>query len=113
MKCPRCGKEMEKIGSLTLDEQESLALINKKLENVMQALNPVTIREMQFTDGQVFEYFRAVFDSKAQAEFLRFIFFRDLAKRLNINTDTQIQIGDGSPDNVDIYIHKHTDIRKE
>ena len=106
MNCPRCGKELDKIGELNENEKEELALINKKIENSMQALNPKTIREMEFTDGQVFEYFRAVFDSKAQTEFLKYIFFRNLAKRLNVDDEKDIYIGDGTPYNTDIFMHK-------
>ena len=106
MKCFRCGRELEKIGELTENEIEELVLINKKFENSNQALNPETINKMNFTEGQVFEYFRAIYDSKAQAEFLHYMFFRKLGKRLGLKEGTNIQIGNGEPYDYTVYIHK-------
>ena len=80
MVCQNCGKEMIKVGTLTEKEVEELAYIERQFVNVNQALNPDTVNQMKFTNNQVYEYFRAVYDNKAQAEFLRFIFFRDLKK---------------------------------
>lgn len=106
MKCFRCGKELKVVGTLEETEIEELCLINKKIENCAQALNPNTIKDMEFTDGQIFEYFRAAYDNKAQAEFLQFMFFRNLMKRLEIDEGTQIQIGNGTPYDYNIYIHE-------
>ena len=106
MKCFRCGRELEQVGVLTDNEIEELVLINKKIENSNQALNLNTIRGMNFTEGQVFEYFRAVYDGKAQAEFLHFMFFRNLMKRLDLKEGTQIQIGNGTPYDYCVYVHK-------
>ena len=108
MVCRHCGKELIKIGELTEKEVEELAFINKKSANAMQALNIETINGMKFTDGQVFEYFRAAFDNKAQAEFLNYIFFRDLAKRLG---RTDFTIGNGEPDNHDIFVHPDGEVK--
>lgn len=108
MKCPNCGKELIKVGTLTETEFEEWVLINKKYANSNQALNYETIREMEFTDGQVFEYFRAVFHGKAEAEFLNYIFTRNLRKRLNLGNDIPITIGDNA-DNYDVYVHSTND----
>ena len=68
-------------------------------------MNSDTLVQMDFADGQVYEYFRAVYDIKAQAEFLHYIFFRNLRKRLDLMTyKGDVRIGDG-PDNYDIFIH--------
>ena len=105
MTCKKCGKELIKLGELTESEIEELTLINKKQVNVQQALNPATINAMEFSDGQVFEYFRAVYDSKAQADFLLHIFFRNLRKRLNIDPRVDFQIGNDIED-YGVYTHK-------
>lgn len=105
MVCKNCGKELVKIGELTEKEIEELSLINKKIVNSNQQFDIETINQMNFTDGQVFEYFCAAYHNKAEAEFLNYIFFRNLKKRLNL-TGKDFFIGDGSPDNFDIFTHK-------
>lgn len=87
MVCQSCGKEMVKIGELTKKEQEEFWFINEKINCAYQALNTDVIKDMKFSDGQVFEYFRAAYDSLAQAKFLHFVFFRDLKKRFDVGVD--------------------------
>ena len=105
MVCKNCGKELIKVGELTENEIEELILINKKFVNANQALNPDVINKMEFSDNQVFEYFRAAYNNKAEAEFLNYIFLRKLSQRLNINTD-KINISNNEPNNFDIFVHK-------
>lgn len=87
MVCQKCNKEMVKIGELTKKEQEEFWFINEKINCAYQALNTDVIKNIEFTDGQVFEYFRAAYDALAQAKFLQFIFYRDLKKRLDVVVD--------------------------
>ena len=103
MKCKHCGKELIKVGELTDKEYEEIIFINKKFANSRQALNPETIKQMEFTEGQVFEYFRAAYDNIAQADFLQYIFFKNLGERLGIN-DKNIMLDD-KPDSKDIFVH--------
>lgn len=112
MVCKNCGKEMIKVGTLLEKEVEELAYIERQNVNATQALNYDTINKMKFEDGQVFEYFRAAFENKAQAEFLSFVFFRDLRKRLELKTNNFV-IGDGTPDNHDVFVHPEEDNDKE
>ena len=90
MVCQSCGKEMVKIGELTKKEQEDFWFINEKINCSYQALNSDVIKNIEFTDGQVFEYFRAAYDAMAQAKFLQHIFYRDLKKRLDVVVDIYI-----------------------
>lgn len=87
MVCQSCGKTMVKIGELTKKEQEEFWFINEKINCAYQALNADVIKNIEFTDGQVFEYFRAAYDALAQAKFLQFVFYRDLKKRLDVVVD--------------------------
>ena len=105
MNCPRCGRELVSIGKLTESEVKAFALINRKLVTVNQALNPETVKAMEFDDGKVFEYFRAVYDSKAQTEFLQFVFFRDLKKRYNLPMNEEVFINTIDYD-YEIFVHK-------
>lgn len=104
MVCENCGKEMIKVGVLTEQEQNDWTFIRTKENTTDQALNIETIKGMEFKDGEVFEYFRACFDAKAEVEFLRYIFFRDLKKRLNLGEGENIWLGD---DYSDIGVFKH------
>ena len=85
MVCQNCGKEMIEVGELTDKEYEDLQYINSIYVTTNQALNPDTIKKMEFEDGKVFEYFCSAFDAKAKAAFLEYIFWRDVRNRLNIH----------------------------
>ena len=90
MTCEKCGKEMIKVGSLEEQEINDFIYINEKYNCVNQALSSNVISDMKFTDGQVFEYFKACYDQLAQAKYLHFIFERDLKKRLGVKTQMYI-----------------------
>ena len=90
MVCQSCGKEMVKIGELTRNEQEEFWFINEKINCAYQALNTDVIKNIDFSDGQVLEYFRAAYDALAQARFLQFVFYRDLKKRFDVDADISI-----------------------
>ena len=92
------------------------SLIGKKIEDVKKILinyqkmineeeYDETVKAMEFDDGKVFEYFRAVYDSKAQTEFLQFIFFRDLKKRYNLPMNEEVFINTIDY-NYEIFVHK-------
>jgi hypothetical protein len=93
MKCEHCGKEMIKVGILTEQEQNDWVYTNEKFNCASMALNNDVIKDIEFTDGQVFEYFKASYDQLAQANYLRFVFDRNLRKRLGVpNIDGNIII---------------------
>lgn len=104
MVCKNCGKELVKVGELTDKEYEDCSYVNNLLHTSNQALDRETIKGMEFEDGQVFEYFRAAFEARAKAEFLNYIFWRDLGKRLGIADNVEMILGD-EPDSKDVYIH--------
>ena len=87
MTCAHCGKDMVKIGELTDKEKQDYWFSNEKINCAYQALNLDVIKDMQFTEGQVFEYFRMAYDALAQAKFLQYIFYYNLKKRLDITAD--------------------------
>lgn len=92
MVCEHCGKEMVKVGVLTEGETNDFYFINEKFATANQALNTNVIKDIEFTDGQVFEYFKACYDQLAQARYLQFIFERGVKNRLNVPQDTFIVI---------------------
>jgi hypothetical protein len=92
MVCENCGKELVKVGALTEEELRDFCFVNEKFATANQALNSNVIKDIKFTDGQVFEYFKAGYDQLAQARYLQFIFERELKNRLNVSQDTPIVI---------------------
>ena len=85
MTCENCGKEMIKVGTLEEHEVDDVAYVNEKFNCAMQSLNMEVLKDLEFTDGQVFEYFKAAYDQLAQAKYLQFIFERDLKRRLKVD----------------------------
>ena len=102
MKCENCGKEMVKVGGLTEAETNDFFFVNEKFATVTQALNTNVLKDLEFTDGQVFEYFKACYDQLAQAKYLQYIFERDIKKRLGLEPNTFITI-DGL--SLEVFIH--------
>lgn len=102
MKCEQCGKEMVKVGVLTEEEQNDFIFVNEKFATVNQALNTDVIKNIEFTDGQVFEYFKASYDQLAQARYLQYIFERSLKNRIGIQQDIPIVI-DGL--SFEVFVH--------
>lgn len=102
MTCENCGKEMIKVGVLTEEEQNDFIYVNEKFATVNQALNSEVLKDLEFTDGQVFEYFKACYDQLAQARYLQFIFERGVKARLNIPKDTGFVL---SEPELEVFIH--------
>lgn len=100
MVCENCGKEMIKIGELTEQEQQDFFYVNEKLNCAYQAQKSDVLKEIKFSDGQVYEYFKACYDEMAEAEYLNFIFYRNLEKRLGVDTDIFI-------DNISFEVFVH------
>lgn len=94
MVCENCGKEMIKVGVLTEEEQNDFFFVNEKFATVNQALKFEVLNDIEFEDGQVYEYFRACYDQLAQARYLQFIFERNLKKRLGLELTEYIVIED-------------------
>ena len=84
MVCQQCGVEMTKVGVLTDKEKDDLAYVNEKFNCAQMALSGGVIKDIKFDDNQVFEYFKASYDQLAEANFLRYVFNRDLKKRLGV-----------------------------
>lgn len=101
MKCEQCGKDLIKVGILNEEETENYFFSNEKINCAYQALNMDVLKNMQFSDGQVFEYFRAAYDALASAKFLQYILNRDIKSRRNITEDIIID-----PETLEIYIHQ-------
>lgn len=106
MKCPNCGKELKKIGKLTEEEIDEYSYIIKKMNAANQALKPNVVNGYNFTENQVFEYFRAAFDSMAQSEFLYYLFASQLKKRHGLNLNQEIYIDETDINNPNVYIHE-------
>ena len=92
MVCEQCGKEMVKVGVLTEEEQNDFIYVNEKLNCAQMALNNDVIRDIEFKDNEVYEYFKASYEELAQANYLRYIFERNLKKRLGLNPMENIAI---------------------
>ena len=93
---------MIKVGVLTEEEVNDFVYVNEKFATVNQALGTDILKDMEFKDGQVFEYFKACYDQLAQAKYLQFIFERDLKNRLEIAQGIPIFI-DGI--STEVFIH--------
>ena len=102
MVCQNCGKEMVKVGVLTEEETNDFFFVNEKFATVTQAMNTDVLKDLEFTGGQVFEYFKACYDQLAQAKYLQFIFERNIKKRLGLEPNTFITI-DGL--SLEVFIH--------
>lgn len=100
MVCGRCGKEMRKIGTLSEAEKQELWFINEKVNCAYQAINSDVIREIEFSEGQVFDYFRAAYDSMAQARFLQHVFYSKLRERLRAESDVSVDELSG-----EVFVH--------
>ena len=100
MVCEHCGKEMIKVGVLTEEEQQDYFYVNEKLNCAYQAQNSDVLAKIKFNDGQVYEYFKATYEQLADAEYLGFIFYRNLKKRLDVEQDVYI---DGT--SCEIFVH--------
>lgn len=113
MICEKCGKELTKVGEFTDKEIDEFAYICEKEATANQAMNPAVVNSMEFDDGKLFEYFRSAFDAKAQAQFLKHIFMRDLRKRLGVDIKTNIIFNSLGTGDKSIYAHPiHIDEEK-
>jgi len=102
MVCEHCGKELTKVGVLTDEEKEEFYFVNEKNACAYQAIDSSIVKDIEFTDGQIFEYFRAAYDALAQARFLRHIFEKKVKTRLNVDINKNIFIADVS---LEVYVH--------
>ena len=110
MTCENCGKEMIKVGVLTEEEQNDFCFVNEKFATVNQALNSDVLKDLKFTDGQVFEYFKACYDQLAQAKYLQFVFERGVKNRVGVEQDVPVAI-DGL--SFEVFIHPTCEEEKQ
>lgn len=103
MTCKDCGQELTKVGELTEKETEDYIYLGECYSTAQQALNPDVINKMDFSEGQVFEYFKAVYDNMAKAKFLEHMLIKNLKKRLNMDSDIQLYMDESGKQS--IYIH--------
>lgn len=104
MKCAECGKEMISVGVLSEKEEQDWIFIKTKEDTTFQALNPQTIKSMDFKEGELLEYFKACYEAKAETEFLRYLFFRDLKARLHVPANENVWLDDVNSV-VEVYVH--------
>lgn len=100
MKCRNCGKELKEIGILNEDELRDYIRISEMYNNATQALKPEVVNGFNFTEGQVFEYFRAGFDEMAKASFLSFCLMKDLRNKYKFTTECYVDQDTGK-----LYVH--------
>lgn len=106
MTCRNCGKELTFVRKPAKDEIENFIFINNKLNSVSDALNPDVVSSYKFeTDEQVYAYFKAVFDLKAEANFLYYNFRKLIAEKLSEDLEKEISPDDFYFDEYGIYIH--------
>lgn len=101
MKCECCGKELKKVGVLSSDEHKDYLRISEMYSNAQQALKPEVVNSMKFTEGQVFEYFRAAFDEMAKAAFLEYYFKKEITAKYKLDGQYFVK-----PDTGELYVHK-------
>lgn len=106
MVCANCGKEMTLLGQLTEKESEDFQYVVVKESNINQALDTETINQMEFSESQVYEYFRAVFEARAEMEFLKFTFFKNLKLRLGLQTNEELWLKEDYTTGI-VYIYQH------
>lgn len=100
MKCPDCGKELKEVGVLTDEELLDFQHVREMTFNAQQALRSEVINKMNFTEGQVFEYFRAAFDEMAKASFLDYCIRQELKKKYKLDDSYFFDLTTGR-----IYLH--------
>ena len=101
MKCPNCGKEMKELGKLTDNEYLEMEFFNYKERSANDALRSDILNVSELTPEQTFEYFHAAFTLKAEAEFLKFCFYKKLREKYKVSPKEDIIIGNDSV----IYLH--------
>lgn len=82
MKCQNCGKELEEVYELTEDEQKEWEFFNCKLRTAYTALQSDIIDVTGMTNEQIYAYFKQAYELMADAEFLKYCFFRELEKKI-------------------------------
>lgn len=95
MKCNQCGEELIYIGALNIEEISSLQYINNKENIARQYLNYDVVKSMEFNDSECYQYFKAAFEQLTEAEFAKFIFWRDLEKKFDIKRTLCVISEDG------------------
>lgn len=90
MTCPDCGKELVELGELTEDEIHDLEYLQVQEQTIKNEFNNIKIND--FSDTQVYEFYRAKADMEALFNASHYLFFRNLAKRFELTGDWSIRI---------------------
>lgn len=101
MKCPHCQKELKLVTALTNEEEKEFVFVTNKQAVANTALNPDIIKCIDFSEEKVYEYFKAIYDTKCEAEFLNFLFFKKISEKYSLPSSNDITIVDGK-----VYIHE-------
>lgn len=99
MKCPECGKVMAHAGVLSSKEEEDFLFAETKCRCAEQAISSAKDCAELFSDGQLYEYFKASCDELAEGLFLREVFFKKISQRLSIPKN-KIQIFEA-----EVFVH--------
>lgn len=100
MKCENCGKELELVYGLTEEEQKEWEFFNCKFRTAYTALQSDIIDVTGMTNEQIYAYFRQAYDLMADAEFLKYCFFKELEKKTN-RPRNELFVEDGK-----VWVHK-------
>lgn len=88
--CPDCGKPLQLITTLTLEEQESFRYIEDLRRAANSAMNFDRINKLELEKQEVYFYFKAAFEQQAKASFLWWCFVKELKEKYNIEEDNLI-----------------------
>lgn len=106
MKCPNCGRELVKIRDTRGSEYKDLNSAAFKEASANDALSWDNVNAIPFKDDkEVYAYFKAAFDQKAEATFLSFIARRDLVEKIFEETGVRYNTQDITCDDLGVYVH--------
>lgn len=81
MNCPRCGRKLIKVTTLTKEEIDDYTYASNKLASANSALENANDICSDLTPEQTYSFFKAVFDELAEGKFLQFTFEKELVNK--------------------------------
>ena len=101
MNCYFCGAELKELDvKLSEQEIEDMFFISNKEQVSQQALKMDSINPKDFSDGQIYEYFKAAFDNMAEVEFLKYMWIKNVRAKYNIPETEMFDFVNGK-----LYVH--------